>query len=143
MCSFGQRLPQASGYTRPRKERGMRCMNSKILIVEDSYLLARTLEDMLSEAGANVVAIAPSVAIALKEIERHAIDVACLDIDLGCETSFPIADALAMRGIPFVFVSACDSGVVPPAHRHRPFVSKVEAHLTLVSACQAAAPSAS
>jgi CheY-like chemotaxis protein len=143
MSTFGQRLPQASGYTRPRKERGKRCMNSKILIVEDSYLLARTLEDMLSEAGANVVAIAPSVAIALKEIERHAIDVACLDIDLGCETSFPIADALAMRGIPFVFVSACDSGVVPPAHRHRPFVSKVEAHLTLVSACQAAAPSAS
>ena len=118
-------------------------MNSKILIVEDSYLLARTLEDMLSEAGANVVAIAPSVAIALKEIERHAIDVACLDIDLGSETSFPIADALAMRGIPFVFVSACDSGVVPPAHRHRPFVSKAEAHLNLVSACQAAAPSAS
>jgi CheY-like chemotaxis protein len=143
MSTFGQRLPQASGYTRPRKERGKRCMNSKILIVEDSYLLARTLEDMLTEAGANVVAIAPSVAVALKEIERHAIDVACLDIDLGCETSFPIADALAMRGIPFVFVSACDSGVVPPAHRHRPFVSKVEAHLTLVSACQAAAPSAS
>lgn len=118
-------------------------MNSKVLIVEDSYLLARILEDMLTEAGAHVVAIAPSVAVALKEIDRQAIDVACLDIDLGCETSFPIADALAMRGIPFVFVSACDSGVVPPAHRHRPFVSKVEAHLNLVSACQAAAPSAS
>ena len=116
---------------------------NKVLIVEDSYPLALTLEDMLTDAGAHVVAIAPSVAIALKAIERNAIDVACLDIDLGFETSFPIADALAMRGIPFVFVSACDSDVVPPAHRHRPFVSKIEAHLTLVSACEAAAPSAS
>ena len=118
-------------------------MGNKVLIVEDSYLLARTLEDMLTDAGADVVAIAPSVAIALKAMERHTIDIACLDIDLGPETSFAVADALAMRGIPFVFVSACDSGVVPPAHRHRPFVSKVEAHLNLVSACQAAAPSAS
>ena len=98
---------------------------------------------MLTDAGAHVVAIAPSVAIALKAIERNTIDVACLDIDLGFETSFPVADALAMRGIPFVFVSACDSDVVPPVHRHRPFVSKIEAHLNLVSACEAAAPSAS
>ena len=131
------------GYTCPRKG-GKRCMKgNKVLIVEDSYLLARTLEDMLTDAGADVVAIAPSVANALEAMERHTIDIACLDINLGPETSFAVADALAMRGIPFVFVSACDSGVVPPAHRHRPFVSKVEAHLTLVSACQAAAPSAS
>ena len=114
---------------------------NKVLIVEDSYLLALTLEDMLADAGAHVVAIAPSVAVALQAIERHTIDLACLDINLGSETSFPIADALAMRGIPFVFVSAYDSDVLPPAHRHRPFVSKVEAHLSLVSACQAAAPS--
>jgi CheY-like chemotaxis protein len=114
---------------------------NKVLIVEDSYLLAWTLEEMLTDAGAHVVAVAPSVALALEAIERHTIDVACLDINLGSETSFPIADALALRGIPFVFVSAYGPDVVPPAHGHRPFVSKVEAHLNLVSACQAAAPS--
>jgi two-component SAPR family response regulator len=113
----------------------------KVLIVEDSYLLARTLEDMLIDAGADVVAIAPSVAIALQAMEQHTIDIACLDINLGSETSFPVADALAMRGIPFVFVSAYDAGALPPVHRHRPFVSKSEAHLGLLSACQAAAPS--
>jgi CheY-like chemotaxis protein len=113
----------------------------KVLIVEDSYLLALTLEDMLTEAGADVVGIAASVAIALKAMEEHTIDIACLDINLGPETSFPIADALALRGIPFVFVSAYEADVVPPAHRHRPFVSKIEAHLELLSACRAAAPS--
>lgn len=113
----------------------------KVLIVEDSYLLALTLQDMLTESGADVVGIAPSVAIALKAMEDHTIDIACLDINLGSETSFPIADALALRGIPFVFVSAYEANVVPPAHRHRPFVSKIEAHLELVSACRAAASS--
>ena len=109
---------------------------NRVLIVEDSYLLALTLEDMLTEAGAAVVAIAPSVAVALQAMGQQTIDIACLDINLGYETSFPVADALAMRGIPFVFVSAYEPDVVPPAHRHRPFVGKIEAHLSLVSACQ-------
>lgn len=113
----------------------------KVLIVEDSYLLALTLQDMLTDAGADVVGIAPSVAVALNAMERHTIDIACLDINLGSETSFPVADALAMRGISFVFVSSYEADVLPPAHRHRPFVSKTEAHLELVSACRAAAPS--
>ena len=55
----------------------------KVLIVEDCHLLAVTLEDMLTEAGAEVVAIAPSVAIALKAVDRYVIDIACLDINLG------------------------------------------------------------
>jgi CheY-like chemotaxis protein len=113
----------------------------KVLIVEDFYLLALMLEDMLTDAGADVVSIAPSVATALKAMEDHTIDIACLDVHLGSETSFPIADALAMRGIPFVFVSAYQPDVVPPSHRHRPFVNKLETHLELVSACRAAAPS--
>jgi CheY-like chemotaxis protein len=113
----------------------------KVLIVEDSYLLALILQDMLTEAGADVVGIAPSVAIALQAMDQHTIDIACLDINLGSETSFPVADALAIRGIPFVFVSACGSDVLPPAHRHRPFVSKIEIHLALLKACRAAAPS--
>jgi CheY-like chemotaxis protein len=113
----------------------------KVLIVEDSHLLALTMEDMLTDAGADVVAIAPSVVTALKAMEQHTIDIACLDIHLGSETSFPVADALAMRGTPFVFVSAHAADVLPPVHRHRPFVSKSEAHLELLSACRAAAPS--
>ena len=113
----------------------------KVLIVEDFCLLALMLEDMLTDAGADVVSIAPSVATALKAMEDHTIDIACLDVHLGSETSFPIADALAMRGIPFVFVSAYDAAALPPVHRHRPFVSKSEAHLELLSACRIAAPS--
>jgi CheY-like chemotaxis protein len=111
----------------------------KVLIVEDCYLMASVLEDMLTDAGAEVVALAPSIAAALKAMEQHTVDIACLDINLGSETSFPLADALALRGIPFVFATAYDADLLPPAHRHRPLVSKTRVHLELVSTCRAAA----
>jgi len=113
----------------------------KILVVEDCYLMAAALEDVLTEAGADVVALAPSVAVAMNALARHTIDIACLDINLGSETSFPLADVLALRGIPFVFVTAYNADILPPAHRHRPFVDKTEAYLELVCACWAAASS--
>jgi CheY-like chemotaxis protein len=112
-----------------------------VLIVEDCYLMAATLEDMLIEADASVC-LAASVAAALEAMERHTIDIACLDINLGAETSFPVADALAGRGIPFIFVSAYDASVLPAAHRDRPFVDKIRAHLELLAACRAATPPA-
>ena len=112
-----------------------------VLVVEDCYLMAAALEEMLIEAEASVVCLAASVAAALQAMERHTIDIACLDINLGVETSFPVADALAMRGIPFIFVSAYDARVLPTAHRDRPFVDKIRAHLELVAACRAATPS--
>ena len=112
-----------------------------VLIVEDCHLMASALEVMLADAGAEIVAVAPSIAAALSAIERHPVDIACLDIDLGYETSFAVADTLALRGIPFVFVTAHQAHVVPPAHRGRPFIGKTEAHLDLVIACRAAAQS--
>jgi len=108
-----------------------------VLVVEDCYLMAATLQDMLVEAGAEVF-LAPSVAASLAAMARHSIDIACLDINLGDETSFPLADELAARGIPFVFVSAYQPNFVPAAHRHRPFVDKLQASLELVPACLAA-----
>lgn len=141
MFNKEQRVQRRFGYTPPRKGSGGRMKDVKVLIVEDCPMMASALEDMLTEAGAEVVALTPSVAAALKAMEQHTIDIACLDINLGSETSFPLADALALRGIPFVFATAYDADFLPPAHRHRPFVSKTRVHLDLVSACRAAAPS--
>jgi CheY-like chemotaxis protein len=115
---------------------------TNVLVVEDCNLMAATLQDMLVDAGADLVCLASSVAASLAAMERHPIDIACLDINLGGETSFAVADALAARGIPFVFVSTHHADVVPPAHRHRPFVDKLQAWLELVPACLAATPAA-
>jgi len=118
----------------------------RVLVVEDSAILAELIEDMLSDAGAVVVGSASSVDAALDELRRQAIDLVCLDIMLGPELSFSIADALTMQRIPFVFVTACDPTIVPDRHRRQPLIDKMDLVARLVATCSAArasgAPSA-
>ena len=54
----------------------------------------------------------------------HTLDGALLDIRLRGETSFPLADVLAVLGIPFVFVSGLSSALMPYTHRDRPLFDK-------------------
>ena len=70
----------------------------RVLVVEDEYFLAAEIEDALTEAGAEVIG---TLAQALEQVKRDAFDVVILDINLRGETSFPIADALAERSMPF------------------------------------------
>jgi CheY-like chemotaxis protein len=113
----------------------------KVLVVEDSSLMAAVLEDLLKAAGAAQVILALSVYADLEVLRRQPIDLACLDIDLGAETSFPVADELARAGIPFVFISGRSPDNVPEAHRHRPFVSKLVDDADLIAVCLQAARS--
>ena len=109
----------------------------RILILEDSCLLAELIKDMLLDAGAIVVATTRSVAGALDILATQGVDLVCLDINLGHETSFPVADELVSRGIPFVFVTVHDAAILPPRHRDQRLVSKMEMSAELVAACTA------
>jgi DNA-binding NtrC family response regulator len=75
----------------------------RVLLVEDEMIVAWLLEDMLAELGCAVVGPAASVDQALAMIDAEAIDVAMLDVNLDGQMSYPVADALAARGVPFVF----------------------------------------
>lgn len=77
----------------------------KILLVEDEAMIAMLVEDMLTDSGATVVGPAGGVKAALEAISSEQIDGALLDVNLGGEQSFDVADALARRRIPFVFVT--------------------------------------
>lgn len=78
----------------------------RILAVEDEYYLAMDLERELTGVGAAVIGPAPSVEQALTLIDAEpAIDAAVLDINLGGELAYPVADALRARGIPFLFAT--------------------------------------
>ena len=71
-----------------------------------------------------LVAVAP----ALQVITSGPLDAAVLDINLGNELSFPIADALTVANVPFVFLTPYSRAVLPVAHRLRlpkPFVPQV------------------
>jgi len=110
----------------------------RILVVEDSEFLGELINDILCEAGA-VVALAESVPEALGILEAQPVDLVCLDILLGYETSFPIADVLASQGIPFIFVTACDPAIVPEKYRDQLLVDKMDIAMDLVAACHTAA----
>ncbi len=97
---------------------------ARVLIVEDDALAAEALQMSLEDAGYGTVPPADSVASALAAIQRLTIDVALLDIHLGGELVFPVADELASRGVPFVFVSSYRRSEIPPRHRDRPLVAK-------------------
>ncbi|MEQ1717054.1 MAG: HWE histidine kinase domain-containing protein [Hyphomicrobium sp.] len=77
-----------------------------LLVLEDQMLLAVDLEAMLIERGAATVELAGTVEKALETIARNRPDAAILDIDLGDETSFAVADALEVLGVPFVFAAS-------------------------------------
>lgn len=76
-----------------------------VLLVEDSLLIAMDTEDVLLGFGVGEVRLASSVDHALAEIGRQAPDFAVLDLNLGSETSLPIARELQRLGVPFVFAT--------------------------------------
>jgi CheY-like chemotaxis protein len=109
----------------------------RVLLVEDAELIGELIHDMFRDAGATVVAQTQSVAATLRILRTQPVDVVCLDILLGYQPSFAVADFLAERGIPFVFVTACDPGIVPERHRNQLLVDKDDIPYLLVPACRA------
>jgi Response regulator containing CheY-like receiver and SARP domains len=84
-----------------------------ILVVEDEWLIALDLRMLVEEEGHVVIGPASTVTGALEMIEAHAIDAAFLDISLGAEKSFPVAEKLKSFNVPLTFVSAYARSDIP------------------------------
>lgn len=98
----------------------------RILIVEDEYIIASDLACAMEEEGAEVIGPAGSVERALEivEAERRGFDAAVLDVNLRGRRVYPVADALTARGIPFVFATGYDWGVIPDSYAGVPRCEK-------------------
>ncbi|MBX3595162.1 response regulator [Sphingomonas sp.] len=98
---------------------------NRILVVEDEPLIAMMLEDFLDMLGKEVAGTADTVDTALPLVAAGGIDAAILDVNLrGGETSWPIADALADAGVPFILATGGNSDTIADAHRDRPVLAK-------------------
>ena len=84
--------------------------NLRILVIEDEILVSLMIEDMLTDFGCDVVGSARSVADALAFVGRETFSAAIVDLNLGGETAYPVADALVAKGIPFVFLTGYGAG---------------------------------
>lgn len=101
-----------------------RLTGQSVLVVEDEALVAMLVEDALLDAGATVLGPVATVAEALALLERETPHVAVLDLNLAGETSTPVADALALRGIPFVVATGYGADGLPAGHATVPVLAK-------------------
>ena len=107
----------------------------RILVVEDCYMEADALFQLLSGSGYEVVGPAGRLSEAMTLASAQALDGALLDIDLGGERSFDVAATLRRRSVPMAFLSCYDRSIVPDSHdlRSIPFVAKPFANEALVA----------
>lgn len=99
-------------------------MAERILIVEDEPLVAMSIEDALDTFGYRTVGPAGTVNAALALIEEGGFDAAVLDVSLRGERVDAVADALASRGLPFLFTTGHGVDGLPENHRSRPMLTK-------------------
>jgi DNA-binding response OmpR family regulator len=81
----------------------------QILVVEDELLVAMMVEDMLTDLGHHVIATSGRMADASKLASDATADLAILDVNLNGEETYPLADSLAARKIPFIFATGYGS----------------------------------
>lgn len=75
------------------------------MIVEDNMIIGMDAEGILQELGAKEVYLVGNNAAALDLLGRVKVDVALLDVNLGTETSAPVARKLAEQGVPFMLTT--------------------------------------
>jgi CheY-like chemotaxis protein len=96
----------------------------RFLVVEDEFLVALDMRQMIEERGGTVVGPAGRLDLALALARSQPIDGAILDINLDSHDSFPVADVLMARGIPVVFASGYDAPQLPERFADVPKLSK-------------------
>jgi CheY-like chemotaxis protein len=108
----------------------------RLLVVEDEAMVAMMLEDMLSDLGCVVAGSAGNITrgLAFAEDDDFALDAAVLDINLGGEKVFPVAERLVIRGVPFVFATGYGRDGVTEAFARAPVLSKPFDHRALEAA---------
>ena len=101
------------------------------MIVEDQYTIATEMRRLLEPLGIEILGPFAGVSQAM-EATTSAIDVALLDINLQGYSVFPVADELTRRSIPFAFVTAYETNVLPPAYQGVARVEKPVDRLALL-----------
>lgn len=96
-----------------------------VLVVEDNMIIALDLEGVLQKFGIGEVSLASTVGAALESLDAGRPDFAFLDLNLGEETSLPVADRLLADGVPFAFGTGFGDQADLPEHLSSvPIISK-------------------
>lgn len=103
---------------------GSEIRGARVLIVEDEALVGIMLEEMLEELGATVTAHALRLEEGMSLAADCDVDAAVLDVNLSGVRSYPIADKLRERGIPFVFATGYGAAILTGQYENDRLIHK-------------------
>ena len=115
--------PEAPPPTPAPTGKAGRIEGMRVIIVEDAILLAMELEAGLQEAGVEVIGSAALVDEAMALVDTP-MDAAVLDCNLNGESVIPVAEALAARGVPFLFATGYGESRGAPEGFDAPIIRK-------------------
>jgi DNA-binding response OmpR family regulator len=84
----------------------MTFVGRRVLVVEDEFLVSLLTIDTLESVGCEIVGLATRVAEAAQLAQSEPLDAAVLDVNVGGEMIWPVAEELQRRGVPLLFLSA-------------------------------------
>ena len=105
----------------------------RLLLVEESALIALDLQEALMAAGAHTIGLANTDVAALKLIETTAFDAAVIDVS-GVPPDLQVAETLIQANIPFVFATGALLTARPRSMQSVPLVAKPYSTLELIAA---------
>jgi len=97
---------------------------NRVLVVEDEILVAMMMKDILTELGFSVIGPFSRLAEAMVAAVHDDIDAGIIDVNLGGEFVYPVADVLVAREIPFVFITGYGVESIDSRFGYVPIVKK-------------------
>jgi CheY-like chemotaxis protein len=96
----------------------------KVLIIEDEFVMAMMLEDMLDQLGCLSVKKAGNFTEAERLIKADQFDIAVLDVNLQGRSTFQLADQLTAKDIPYFFSTGYSKGAIPVPYNQNLILQK-------------------
>jgi len=96
----------------------------RVLVVEDSPLIATVLEDMLQDLGCSVVGPTGNMAFAVDLAKTEAMDAAIIDLNIRGGKVYPVAEVLRDRNVPFLLASGYADWTLREDFKDRPRLTK-------------------
>ena len=124
-----------SGPRRPIAQPGP-LQGTRILVIEDEFLIATVIEDILRQAGAEDVVIAVNMQEAREALAERALDIAMIDMQLdeGSNSGLSLGKLAMGRNIPFIFLTGYSGVVLPEGFTVVPVLTKPYIPRTLIEA---------
>ena len=96
----------------------------RVLVVEDEMMVSMLIEDMLGDLGCTVIGPASRLEEAIALANSAELDCAVLDVNLGGQPIFPLADILREKGAPFAFATGYGDAGLREVDRGSPVLQK-------------------